>query len=529
MDIATQLALMAKAKKVFGNDQTFLSFPLTPLPFTKQQLNFVEEKNLENLQKFSLLVNQLPLGEAWSPTEAYYLWDVYSSILRANFASSTRTATEEAAYQKAERYLREEGTHRDTPFLTAYKQFKDAWIVATENYTAAKSTALAATDPAEQQRWRDVEEPALRAKVDDSLKQWIAEGFKHEVEAAQATKAALGARSPHLTWSEWSSTFNPLIDGITSAIDLSTALSTSFSPSNALVDGAWQPFKLTEGEIHALMAEAPAELRSRLGVNSASIDTLTFEFSSATIQRHWFNSDVFKARFWKFDDGQLLSDGNTPPSGSCTGYVTAIVFARKLAVKPKADGSQNKSGKPDSNHFQFPVMQSAYTTVHPDAIRNAIRPEPEPLPKNVEAVKPITVNPGLFKDIRVNPALFQQIKSKDLTAGRPMMSLKANPGLTERFDRPQSLEGVVSKKDLLVARPKQQPNVATQHELVLERFHRLEQVKFDRLPPSPQEPPTNQAPSPAQPQPQDDSIYILAFICKRVPKCPDPDPNLQWL
>jgi hypothetical protein len=26
----------------------------------------------------------------------------------------------------------------------------------------------------------------------------------------------------------------------------------------------------------------------------------------------------------------------------------------------------------------------------------------------------------------------------------------------------------------------------------------------------------------------DDNIYILAFICKSLPKCPNPDPALQW-
>jgi hypothetical protein len=43
---------------------------------------------------------------------------------------------------------------------------------------------------------------------------------------------------------------------------------------------------------------------------------------------------------------------------------------------------------------------------------------------------------------------------------------------------------------------------------------------------------TSGSDSTPQPQPQlqapDDDIYILAFICKRLPRCPDPDPNFRW-
>src|SRR6476646_830617 len=190
MDAATQLALMAKAKKVFGNDQTFLSFPVTPLPYTKQQLDFQAEKNLENLQKFSTLVNQIPRGEAWLPTDTQYLWDVYDSVLQdATFADSTRNAAEEVAYQNALHYLfipHEDGTRSDSPIFTTYKRYKDAWIVAQEQYKTAESTALYATDSTEKQRWRDVEEPKLRAQISDRLNQWLIEGYKNEVEAAQA-------------------------------------------------------------------------------------------------------------------------------------------------------------------------------------------------------------------------------------------------------------------------------------------------------------------------------------------------------
>jgi hypothetical protein len=35
-------------------------------------------------------------------------------------------------------------------------------------------------------------------------------------------------------------------------------------------------------------------------------------------------------------------------------------------------------------------------------------------------------------------------------------------------------------------------------------------------------------PSPPSAIPPAKEISILAFICKRLPKCPDPDPGLSW-
>ena len=89
MDSAVQLALMSKAKKVFGADDTFLSFPVSPLPHTKRQLDFFAQQDatalrqsLQNLQAFSTLVNLIPSDEAWLPTETRFLWDVYEQMLK---------------------------------------------------------------------------------------------------------------------------------------------------------------------------------------------------------------------------------------------------------------------------------------------------------------------------------------------------------------------------------------------------------------------------------------------------------------
>ena len=498
MDSAVQLALMSKAKKVFGADDTFLSFPVSPLPHTKRQLDFLAQQDadalrqsLQNLQAFSILVNLIPSDEAWLPTETRFLWDVYEQVLKeAQFASSTRTAEEEAAYQQALNYLRvvgEGGAPEESAHVKAYRQYKDAYLVAQQKYLAAKSTAECATDPVEQQRWRDVDEPAQRAELDALQAQWIIAGNKNEVEAAQSKVVNLGARSPAQTWTEWNSRFNREIDTLTGAADNFTVFPTLFSPSNALEEGAWKPFKLSEEEVKVLLNEAPAELRQRYAADSAasSVASVTFEFSSAAILRPWFASEALRARFWRFvDPSNVLSDGGTPAKGECPAYVTAIVFARKVTVEQK-----RTEAAPATNFDGF-----RFTA--------AVR-DPERL-------------------TRISPDLSSATQLHAVRMRSPAMSVRAAQATPRAF-------GMAVSPQLMRATDM---NVAAVRPATAQAFTarplRLSTVAVTRLPPQAVTLPAPPPPQSSQPSTPDDAIYILAFICKSLPKCPNPDTTLQW-
>jgi hypothetical protein len=503
MDAATQLALMAKANKVFGNEQTFLSFPVTPLPFPKQMLSFLTDQNLQNLQTFSSLVNRIPHDEAWQPTETRYLWDIYDEVLKeADFASSTRTAEEEAAYQQALQYLRttgDDGIPADSGFVKAYKQYKDASLLAEQRYLTAKGTAECSTDPVEKQRWYDVDEPALRAEFTACQMLWITQGYKNEVEAAQNTVVHLGARSPLLTWNEWKGLFIRDLDTLTNSTDLSSVFASSFSPSNALDEGAWVPFQLTGAEVKMLVEEAPAELRDRLGVSSgdSAVASLAFEFSSAAIVRSWFNADVFRSRFWRFsDESKVISDGGDPPAGLCTAYVTAVVFARNLTVttQPTPTGGQ---GTTPVAGFRFPIAGRVVEVLRRPGV-NVGKPY-------LRRQNPLRVDPVVIRSTQTDALLSPGSSTMKLTLGRirPFPVIDLGHGNTTSPAR----------------------------RVAYNPFRDLQNVVFTRLPRQvnkDESSTTTGQPSPPPPASPDDTIYILAFICKVVPRCPDPDLTLQW-
>src|SRR4029077_17551990 len=146
--------------------------------------------------------------------------------------------------------------------LLAYKQYRDVWFGAVQNYKTQQSTAATATDAAAQTQWRDVDdprlpdtapvgrdgaEPRLRAAVQQAEADWASKGGRAAVEQAQHVQQAYAAASPELTWKAWASGFNPDLDLMTDPNQMAYAL-TAFSPSDVF-DQEWPTFTLTAPEI----------------------------------------------------------------------------------------------------------------------------------------------------------------------------------------------------------------------------------------------------------------------------------------
>jgi len=529
MDKITQLALMSKAKKVFGKDDTFLSFPLAPLQFTKEELDFVSSLNVKNLEEFSLLVNFIPDGEAWQPTEDRYLWEVYEDILKGmdtEVAFSARTDEEEARYQEATRFLltkNEAGLSQPSAAQQAYNQFQDQMNALQAKYAAARLTGETTTDPDVKQHWRDVEEPQLRQEISALENRWIREGFKHEVEDALATKKHLGAKRPSTTWEEWHTRFMSSIDTLT-GVDQIQFYPSGVSPVNALDEGSWQTFSLTQDEIKALVKEAPDKLKSRLDPDDqdSEVVSITFDFSSAAIVRTWCDPDLFDARFWRFSsEEKQLSDGQSPPSGLCPAYVTGVVFARNISVKSKAksNSASQPQGRPATGEtLKFPAALQV-AKLQP-TVQLTPRYQRAAINRNQLTLNRPSLSPSHFGVIRheapisvrsVEPRtnLVNRLSTQDLSTLRTYSSA-IQPRLnvnTVPSDSVAVSKAIERLKDAAVVRPA------------------LEQSQ----PESPAgSSPEHETESITETKTDADQIFVLAFVCKLLPLCPNPDPSLQW-
>ena len=102
----------AEGKKSICQEQTFLSFPISPLPYTPSQLDFFDQANAEALlqcihrrKDFSTLVDGVPTGEAWQPAGDVRILKLYSSVLQtAELASPPARATRNRNIRRLQRF-----------------------------------------------------------------------------------------------------------------------------------------------------------------------------------------------------------------------------------------------------------------------------------------------------------------------------------------------------------------------------------------------------------------------------------------
>jgi hypothetical protein len=503
MDAAAQLALIAKAKRVFESAGTFLSFPLASTAFAPAVLDFgkayVDPKIGAALLEFSRTVNQCPDGVIFRGDSDQYLWDHYDNWLNGMLlAQGGLSAAQEVAYAQARALLTAtdaNGLLTDSPALTAYKQYRDEYINTEQTYKSAQITALtgapAGTEAAAQAQWERVDEPRLRQLVAQAEAEWKSKGGKSAIEAAQATISTCEARVPQKAWDEWRSAYNPDLDLFTDPISNGSCGPSGFAPADICAQ-AWTTFTLTQTEIQALTAEAPPELRTIFGQTGTSeIASLSFDFRSAAVVRKWFNSAALEeARFWKFGDGAAdLSDGNSPPNGAWPAYVSAVIFARNIQV----------------------------------TVCSAPKAPPQP----VETLPPIVLRAGVLQAMQAQrAATFVRPPATAMT--RP--SVAAQPMAKAQMSASNALPAAQLR---MAAAPV--AHAAAPAATAARSTMRLQTAMY-RLAPDqgttavsvglPAQTGTTQTYA-GQPQ-ADDKISILALICRPLRKVPNPDPALHW-
>jgi hypothetical protein len=497
-----QLALMAKAKLVFESENTFLSFPaLSPLSYPPERLKFVKPsgevtpQDLADLSEFARITNRIPRGVLAPEDEEEYLWDVYREVLTtAQISSGSMSASEKAEYDGAMSFLYvsgPDGLRRPSSALTAYNQHRDAHIKAQEEYKAAQFTAESSDDPAVRSLWLDEDEPRLREEVRRIEEAWFTGGQKAQVEAAQQIERSRAARDPSLIWNEWQKSFIADLDMQTDTNNIQYAI-TGFSPSDLFDIGSWPRFTLTRDEMTRLAPLAPQELLTIFGSSPGNpdIESVSFEFRSVALMRPWFESMVFKTRCWRLGAGaELLSEGGAPPKGRCPAYISALVFARNVTVQRR----------------QQPGAEPMVHSVKPSML--------------LQLDEARRVNAGLYT-ASIYPAASERTRLRDAVL-EPHMTHQFTAARTAMFS-PQ--------RDRITMRPVHEEVKATPAMTRLTAVQSRDRLKglswtavAVDLTPSP--PPT---PAPQPEATPSDEITVLAFICKSLPRCPDPDPALSW-
>jgi hypothetical protein len=201
---------------------------------------------------------------------------------------------------------------------------------------------------------------------------------------------------------------------------------------------------------------------------------------------------VFDARFWQLPEGAIpLSDGMTPPRGTWPAYATALVFVRKIRLTMRDSGGD----APPQLMRALPALTAAQISFRPQIVAQ---------PQAAMATRPQVMMTD--RAAALAPAI--SILSRQLFRGNSPVSQAAAP-----------------------ARQVAPAGHAANPVMIRRRFNNATFTALPQRPPVAPTPPTAPpAPAPAPPpvaSPGTD-ISILAFICRPLPKTPNPDPALSW-
>jgi hypothetical protein len=544
-------ALMTKLELLFGKasdpsgqagKDAFLSFQLPAIPYSVKELSFrlpASESGLTPQQEknfaadFARLVNLIPaVSSIWS-SDGRTLWNEYSTILsQAIVASDNPTASEAAELQQARELL-------DSPKYTAYQQYLKAYMTAVENYNGLKLKADNSTDIKVQEDWK-LQEPGYKALMKSAYLEWIAKGFKLEVEEAFADIDRIGGRNPQLLWASWKDDFN---QSVRTDLEGQNFYETHFFPENFFkpdAQGQWTKLTLDASEIDALSAKAPEGIRnlassSVSGVKTQAVDLeiarLSVELIRVPIMRSWLNPSVFRSNLWKWSGSrEPLSDGLTPPQGSLPAYTTSMILARNFQVELKPNSEKNTQIIKRLQQGELVLLgplplQAVAKTVDArsvtklDASSIALKRADPNVVEQVIAFKPQTNLSSASLDILQNQriqavnsldgrvASFGTLSSTKLSAVNPALFNQISDRISS--DQIKKVNPVKINPDLLkkliIRDPIQSPPIISRPD-----------------------PPTDE-PIPTPPRTSSpNDIQIIAFVCGRLPKSPNPDPNLKW-
>lgn len=246
---------------------------------------------------------------------------------------------------------------RESRAMIAYKEKRNAYENAVIDYASrlARANNGTAADLIEWQRSGGI----YRRRATDALNDWVAAGYKNDVERAQATLGHI-LGSSMVVWKQKLSDIISDIENNTTGI-----YGYSFHPAGVLPGGfarsqGWSTFSESKFNSQSSSSSSSSSWGARAGLNLGLFsiggsgggstteytsefrqDTfnLSFQYTSVEIMRPAYNPSFFLSRGWRptqefvTDYGTSQhSDGKNPPSGAMIGYPTKALFVRDLHI-----------------------------------------------------------------------------------------------------------------------------------------------------------------------------------------------------
>ena len=364
------IALLTKVVQIASNPQAnqvplFLpvaeGFDLKEVAFElSSNMTGISERDRVNIRgSFARRVNSIPSsGEIWSPS-GRYLWDIYREVLEGpvQLANNPVSSDEESKVKTARAIIGP--PDNPSPKYKKYMSYKDRYWTLEKILREAKEKLINTTE-LERKNVIQTEIDQYQIQLGDLKQEWIAVGYKIEIEEALHKLSDSVALRPFIRWTSWENDFNSLNQ---QADGNGNFWPTAYHPDNLYEeDTSWNKVTLSKSEIDSLENNAPPELsrfRDIMGDRVSAqgdIEEVSMEIARVDVERPWFHPELLTSRFWKWklSGEQPLSNGAEPwPNGSLPGYIVGLVLVRNIKVMippppppPSGGGHSTYDGPP---------------------------------------------------------------------------------------------------------------------------------------------------------------------------------------
>lgn len=371
------------------------------------------------------------------------------------------------------------GYPQPSPRHLLYKQYRDRY------YSAEQALRSAGNDPAKIGALLAGDEYAgLADAVQQARQDWVNLGYKHEIELARNTEQTYAMRAPIESWMKWRQAFASATWRGVDGFDFFPA---ALTPSDA-ASSAWTPEQISASAAGSMLAALAGDKLKQLEATTPveqELREVRFEYTFARVERYWHSNDAspLLSRIWRsgeFPAGSI-SDGASG-AGACPAFVVGLILVRNLERHRLKSNSQ--------------LIRSIG------------------IPSGELAMMNTTVGSGGY-------AGFASIAS---ASGGPGSRVPA--GLGARNWAPADLASLQTTGLTPVGEPDAQADDDLARMVRAMKKQETRQKLIDlfkpRTPaPVPKEVEVVRTTAPGQ-------ILLAGFVCKRVPRCPDPDPALVW-
>jgi hypothetical protein len=552
MDSRISLALAEKLRRIFEKDDTFLTYPLG-IGFPNRALSFMKELQASGLDAaqqlrdkcdFARLHNIVPHDSAlFSGDASQPLWDRSMKILNdAVFAQSGLSEAEEKRLAEAIDFLtdlQQVGTAQiaiNSAAVTQYYTYKTAYDNAEQTYIDEKMTVESTTGPegeALRQRWHNSRDKQLKELVQRALEDLNNLGSAVQVRAAQAIRAEL---EPKKYLDLYRAAYESEIS-IAEIPDLDAnglgIYSTFFSPFNIFdPETSWNQLTLTRTELDTLADSAAPELKALFGGTAASpIEAVTLEYTNVAIVRPWFRPEFFAARTWKFADSSVVSDGGRPCTGIIPAYVTSMLVTRNITVTRFGGGASQAplnipilvANRPIDHNTKGNMLKNIGAKELDRTVLEGVYSKNQSPPiKFIDTSAVAFLRQPQVRTAARAPAAAPALRKQPTAVA---LGSSTESAIRDLAFRDQLARGSITDtvRDTTFTRMMaRDPTV----NLDIQRIRYVGEVIAAVSPPPP--PPPALPPTATTERYAFDGVIVLAYVCKRVPLSPNPDPKLKF-